>query len=192
MGWPLTFSLTSKTKTTTQILMKLGIRSLCKIHSDHLFLLQIHFKVTENDQVSQRNRTHPQWSIVWREAAGWPCQHEPWQARGWTLGRRTAAGGPWRQQKGGGERGGDEGYIAMHCIALECCFTLDRAAYKDKADNTRLNITFSCNNEECDMRRVRQARSDVCAVQTRGEDLAPTYLTLFWNNISKLSINWDI
>ena len=37
---------------------KLGIMSLCKIHSDHLLLLQIHFKVTENYQVSRRNGTH--------------------------------------------------------------------------------------------------------------------------------------
>ena len=45
----------------TQILMKLlvGIKSLCNIHSDHLFLLLIYFKVTENYQVSKRNRTHP-------------------------------------------------------------------------------------------------------------------------------------
>ena len=45
---------------------------------------------------------------------GKPCQHEPWQAQGWSLGLRTAVGGPWRQQQGGGERGGGEGYIAMH------------------------------------------------------------------------------
>ena len=52
--------MTSKTKTATQILTKLleGIKFLCKIHSDHLFLLQIYFIVTENYQVSQRNRTH--------------------------------------------------------------------------------------------------------------------------------------
>ena len=41
-----------KTMTMTLILTKLltGIRSLYKIHSGHLFMLQIHFKVTENYQ----------------------------------------------------------------------------------------------------------------------------------------------
>ena len=45
----------------TQILMKLleGIKFLCKIHSDHLFLLQIYFKETKNHQVSQRNQISP-------------------------------------------------------------------------------------------------------------------------------------
>ena len=31
-------------------------------------------------------------------------------ARGWSIGRRTAVGGPWRQKQGGGECGG-AGYI---------------------------------------------------------------------------------
>ena len=39
--------------------------------------------------------------------------------------------------------------------------------------------------------RPHQAQSDVCAVQTRGEDLAATCLTLVWNKISKISINID-
>ena len=45
----------------TQKLTKLliGIRSLCKIHSEHLFLLQTHFKVTENYQVSQESDAPP-------------------------------------------------------------------------------------------------------------------------------------
>ena len=38
---------------------EIGIKYLCKIHSNHLFLLKIYFKVTINYQVSQRNRTHP-------------------------------------------------------------------------------------------------------------------------------------
>ena len=52
--------MTSKTKTATQILTKLiiGIKS-GKIHSDHLFLLQIYFQETRNNQVSQMNRTPP-------------------------------------------------------------------------------------------------------------------------------------
>ena len=32
---------------------------------------------------------------------------------------------------------------------VECCVTLDRADNKDNADNARLNITFSCDNDEC-------------------------------------------
>ena len=32
---------------------------------------------------------------------------------------------------------------------MECRATLDRADNKDNADNARLNITFSCNNVEC-------------------------------------------
>ena len=152
------------TDANTKEIANRDFRSLCKIHSDHLFLLQIHFKVTEHYQISQRKRTHPLWSIVWGEAARWPCQHEPWRARGWSRGRWTAVGGPWRQKQGGGERGRGEGYILV-----ECCFTLDRADYKDNTDNARLNITFSCNSKECDLRWVRQTRSDVCAVQTRGE-----------------------
>ena len=43
-----------------QTLSKLiiGIKSV-KIHSDHLFLLQIYFQETRNNQVSQMNRTPP-------------------------------------------------------------------------------------------------------------------------------------
>ena len=47
------------TDANTKEIANRDFRSLCKIHSDLLFLLQIHFKVTEHYQVSQRNWMHP-------------------------------------------------------------------------------------------------------------------------------------
>ena len=44
-------------------------RSLCKIHSDNLFLLQMHFQETKNRQVSQMNGTPPYEAPFW----GNPC-----------------------------------------------------------------------------------------------------------------------
>ena len=37
----------------------------------------------------------------------------------------------------------------MQATLLECRVTLDRADNKDNANNARLNITFSCNNDQC-------------------------------------------
>ena len=38
---------------------EIGIKYLCKIHSNHLFLFQIYFKVTENYQVSPKESDAP-------------------------------------------------------------------------------------------------------------------------------------
>ena len=78
-----------------------GIKSLCKIHSDHLFLFQIYFKETKNHQVSQRKRSpiigHPHYEALFggKPRAGL----EPWRARGWGLDCKIAVGGPWQQQR---------------------------------------------------------------------------------------------
>ena len=37
----------------------------------------------------------------------------------------------------------------MQATLVECRVTLDRADNKDNAVNARLNITFSCDNDEC-------------------------------------------
>ena len=47
----------------------MGIKSLCKIHSDNLFLLQMHFQETKNRQVSKMNGTPPYEAPFW----GNPC-----------------------------------------------------------------------------------------------------------------------
>ena len=46
----------------------------------------------------------------------------------------------------------EENAEEVKATLVECRFTLDRADYKDNADNTRLNINFSCDNEERDLR----------------------------------------
>ena len=46
----------------------------------------------------------------------------------------------------------EENAQEVKATLVECCFTLDRADYKDNTDNARLNITFSCNSKECDLR----------------------------------------
>ena len=46
----------------------------------------------------------------------------------------------------------EENAEEVKATLVVCPLTLDRADYKDNADNTRLNMTFSCDNEERDLR----------------------------------------
>ena len=46
----------------------------------------------------------------------------------------------------------EENAEEVQATLVECCVPSDRADNKDNADNARLNITFSCDSKECDLR----------------------------------------
>ena len=53
---------------------------------------------------------------------------------------------------------------------MECRATLDRADNKDNADNARLNITFSCNNNECQTLEELEAQKNSHLVKFGAEE----------------------
>ena len=58
----------------------------------------------------------------------------------------------------------------MQATLLECRATLDRADNKDNADNARLNITFSCNNDQCQFLEELEAQKNSHLVEFGTEE----------------------
>ena len=54
---------------------------------------------------------------------------------------------------------------------MECRVTLGRADNKDNADSARLNITFSCDNHECQTLKQLEAQKNSHLVEFRTEDV---------------------
>ena len=120
--------------------------TLYKIQSDHLLLLQTYFKVTENYQVSQRNRTHPYEALFGgKSGAGLTSINLGELKYGVSTEEQLL------KVFGDNNKEGEDDAEEVEATLMECRVTLDRANNNDNANNARLNITFSydLSNDEC-------------------------------------------